>query len=128
MTTPVERALGGVGSVRSLRSMSMHGMSVVTLEFPYRHDMRRAETEVSAALEAVDLPARRRPGEVIRLRVVCATVITFAPLVLDDHTLHVLAWDGITLSQVEAYTGEVAVGPGNRVEFLIRRGWPGPTT
>lgn len=66
-----------------------------------------------------------RPGEVVRFRVVCATVITFCPLVLDDHTLHVLAWDGVTLSQVEPYTGPVSVGPGNRVEFLVRAGAAG---
>jgi HAE1 family hydrophobic/amphiphilic exporter-1 len=55
VTTPVEQRLASVSDVRYIRSRSMPGMSVVTLEFPYRYDMRQAMQGVQGALASLDL-------------------------------------------------------------------------
>ncbi len=65
-----------------------------------------------------------RPGEVIRLRCVNATIGTFYPLALDSHDLNLIANDGIALSALET-SDTVFMGPGNRVDLLIKAGAPG---
>lgn len=70
---------------------------------------------------------RARPGEVVRLRCVNATIGTFYPLALDDHELYLIANDGITLSEVET-SETVFIGPGNRADILIKAGAPGTYT
>lgn len=55
LSTPLERALAQVTGVRFVRSTSMPGMSLVTLEFPYGSDMVRAAQEASAQLAALQL-------------------------------------------------------------------------
>lgn len=62
-----------------------------------------------------------RPGEVFRLRCINATIGTFYPLALDDHELHWIANDGISLSELET-SDSVFAGPGNRVDVLVRAG------
>lgn len=70
---------------------------------------------------------RARPGEVVRLRCVNATIGTFYPLALDDHELYLIANDGITLSEVET-SDTVFIGPGNRADILVKAGAPGTYT
>jgi FtsP/CotA-like multicopper oxidase with cupredoxin domain len=70
---------------------------------------------------------RARPGEVVRLRCVNATIGTFYPLALDDHELYLIANDGITLCEVEP-SDTVFIGPGNRADILIKAGAPGTYT
>jgi FtsP/CotA-like multicopper oxidase with cupredoxin domain len=80
---------------------------------------------VNGQTEAPTLHAR--PGEVVRLRVVNGTVRGTFPLAVEDHELHILALDGITLPQVRSTArgeGET-LAAGNRVDLLIRAGAPG---
>lgn len=67
---------------------------------------------------------RARPGEVLRLRCVNATIGTPYPLALDDHDLYVVAFDGISLSETNVVSSTFT-SPGNRVDVLIRAGAPG---
>lgn len=67
---------------------------------------------------------KAKPGEVIRLRTVNATIGTFYPLALDDHNLYLIANDGISLSEVSEQS-EVFIGPGNRADILIKAQAPG---
>ncbi|MGC4105160.1 MAG: multicopper oxidase domain-containing protein [Thermomicrobiales bacterium] len=64
------------------------------------------------------------PGEVQRLRMLNAAEGKFMNLALDDHDLHVLAWDGLTMDAPETVS-EVFLSPANRVEALVRAGKPG---
>jgi FtsP/CotA-like multicopper oxidase with cupredoxin domain len=66
-----------------------------------------------------------RPGEVIRLRLVCATVITFVPLVVEGHDLHVVAYDGITLPELLTTSDPVSMSPANRTDVLLKAGAAG---
>lgn len=67
---------------------------------------------------------KARPGEVVRLRLLNATIGTFYPYSLDDHDLNLIAIDGISLSELET-SDTVLSGPGNRHEILIKAGAPG---
>jgi FtsP/CotA-like multicopper oxidase with cupredoxin domain len=64
------------------------------------------------------------PGEVQRWRMLNTGQGKFMSLRLQDHTLHVLAWDGLTLAAPEA-VDLVMMSQGNRVDVLVRAGRPG---
>ena len=59
VSKPIEEQMVSVKGVRSIRSTSQDGLSVVTLEFPYGTDMQRAQTDVQALLNVTQasLPA-----------------------------------------------------------------------
>jgi FtsP/CotA-like multicopper oxidase with cupredoxin domain len=65
-----------------------------------------------------------RPGEVIRLRCLNATIGTFYPLSLDSHDLNLIANDGISLAALETSSGAF-LGAGNRLDLLVRAGAAG---
>ena len=67
---------------------------------------------------------RARPGEVVRLRLINATIGTFYPYSLDGHDLNLIAIDGISLSELETFD-TILSGPGNRHDVLIKAGAPG---
>lgn len=52
VTTPLEHRLAGIGGVSFVRSTSMRGMSIITLELPYHADMAAAMRDVSAIVAA----------------------------------------------------------------------------
>jgi FtsP/CotA-like multicopper oxidase with cupredoxin domain len=64
------------------------------------------------------------PGEVQRWRVLNAAEGKFMSLKLQEHELHVLAWDGLTMPAPEP-AELVMMSAGNRVEFLVTAGKPG---
>ena len=64
------------------------------------------------------------PGEVQRWRLLNAAEGKYMSLKLQDHDMHQLAWDGLTLPAPEA-TDVVLLSSGNRVELLIKAGKPG---
>jgi FtsP/CotA-like multicopper oxidase with cupredoxin domain len=64
------------------------------------------------------------PGEVQRWRLLNAAEGKFMSLHLEQHDLHVLAWDGLTLAAPDP-TDVVMLSAGNRVELLVRAGAPG---
>ena len=64
------------------------------------------------------------PGEVQRWRLLNTGQGKFMSLRLQDHKLHVLAWDGLNLAAPEA-AELVMMSPGNRVEVLVKAGRPG---
>lgn len=55
LTNPLERALSELPNLRSLRSSSMEGMSLIILEFPYGYDPRAAVSDATAVAASVDL-------------------------------------------------------------------------
>jgi FtsP/CotA-like multicopper oxidase with cupredoxin domain len=67
---------------------------------------------------------RIRPGEVQRFRALNASVAWTHPLEVEGHTMHGLAFDGLTYPQVSDTQSE-RLAPGNRFDFLIRGGAPG---
>jgi FtsP/CotA-like multicopper oxidase with cupredoxin domain len=64
------------------------------------------------------------PGEVQRWRLLNTGQGKFMSLRLQDHKLHVLAWDGLNLAAPEAVE-LVMMSPGNRVEVLVKASQPG---
>ncbi len=64
------------------------------------------------------------PGEVQRWRLLNAAEGKFLSLALREHDLHVLAWDGLTLSEPDD-VDLVMMSAGNRVELLVKAGKPG---
>lgn len=63
------------------------------------------------------------PGEVVRLRVINATVRTEIPFFVDGHELTVVSRDGIAFAT--ATTEQVSLAAANRSDILIRGGAPG---
>lgn len=59
VSKPVEEQLVHVQGLRFIRSTSQDGVSIVTLEFPYGHDMQKALVDVQALMNIVQssLPA-----------------------------------------------------------------------
>ena len=59
ISKPIEEQLINVKGVRSVRSTSQDGFSIVTLEFPYGTDMQRAQTDIQSLMNVVQssLPA-----------------------------------------------------------------------
>ncbi len=59
ISKPLEEQLVHVPGLRFIRSSSQDGFSIVTLEFPYGHDMRKARTEVQSLLDvaSANMPA-----------------------------------------------------------------------
>ena len=59
ISKPIEEQLINVKGVRSVRSTSQDGFSIVTLEFPYGNDMQRAQTDIQSLMNVVQssLPA-----------------------------------------------------------------------
>ncbi len=64
------------------------------------------------------------PGEVQRWRLLNAAEGKFMSLALQDHDLHQLAWDGLTLAAPDP-SDLVLMSSGNRVELLVKAGRPG---
>lgn len=67
---------------------------------------------------------RMHPGEVQRWRLLNAAEGKFMSLALEDHDLHVLAWDGLTLPAPES-EDLVMLSAANRCDVLVRAGQPG---
>ncbi|MCE7869196.1 efflux RND transporter permease subunit [bacterium CPR1] len=59
VSKPLEEQLVHVPGLRFIRSSSQDGFSIVTLEFPYGHDMRKARVEVQSLLDvaSANMPA-----------------------------------------------------------------------
>lgn len=58
ISKPIEERMTDVRGVRYIRSTSQDGLSIVTLEYPYGTDIKKATTDVQAIMNAVqaDLP------------------------------------------------------------------------
>ena len=78
LTIPTETALAGVPDTKSFRSVSLFGLSVVTLQFKEGADAFKARTNVQQYLAAANLPTGLQPnlspdadalGEVLRYKV-----------------------------------------------------------
>lgn len=67
---------------------------------------------------------RMYPGEVQRWRLLNAAEGKFMSLRLESHDLHAIAWDGLTMSEPEAYK-DLMMAPSNRAEVLVKAGAPG---
>lgn len=65
-----------------------------------------------------------RPGEVQRWRVVQACHESNLRFALEEHTLHAIAYDGISAGQIEGMEN-MEIAPGQRVDFLVQAGEPG---
>ena len=64
------------------------------------------------------------PGEVQRWRLLNAAEGKFMSLKLQEHELHVLGWDGLTIPAPEGVE-LVLLSSGNRVDLLVKAGRPG---
>ncbi|MDR3690792.1 MAG: efflux RND transporter permease subunit [Fimbriimonas sp.] len=53
ISKPIEEQLINVKGVRSVRSTSQDGFSIVTLEFPYGTNMQRAQTDIQSLMNVV---------------------------------------------------------------------------
>ena len=61
------------------------------------------------------------PGEVQRWRILNGAQGKFMSLRLQDHDLHAIAWDGLTLDEPEVL-GDALVSGGNRLDVLVQAG------
>ncbi|MEM8548187.1 MAG: efflux RND transporter permease subunit, partial [Pseudomonadota bacterium] len=62
ITKPIEEAVGTLGGVRKVRSVSRTGQSDVTIEFNWGTDMNTASVDVREKLDILELPLEaRRP-------------------------------------------------------------------
>ena len=59
VSNPIEQQMVHIQGVKSIRSNSQSGFSIVTLEFPYGSDMQKALTDVQALMNVTqsNLPA-----------------------------------------------------------------------
>ena len=58
LSKPIEERMTDIRGVRYIRSTSQDGLSIVSLEFPYGTDMKKATTDVQSVMNAAqaDLP------------------------------------------------------------------------
>lgn len=66
ITEPVEQAVGVVGNLRKLKSVSRTGQSDVVLEFAWGTDMDQASLDVRDKLELLQLPLQVKPPVLLR--------------------------------------------------------------
>jgi HAE1 family hydrophobic/amphiphilic exporter-1 len=64
VTQPVEDAINGVQGIKSVRSTSSQGFSVVVVEFDLDADTEEAESDLRAALDGIQLPSQAKDPEV----------------------------------------------------------------
>ncbi len=83
ISKPIEERMTDIRGARYIRSTSQDGLSVVTLEFPYGSDMKKATTDVQSLMNAVqaDLPqtgANLKPSWVLPIDPLNLPVLTLA--------------------------------------------------
>ena len=63
-----------------------------------------------------------RPGEVQHWRFATMAHLQTYKLVLQDHQIQVVAWDGITADQISVFdeNDPLVIGPGSRVDILVK--------
>lgn len=98
ITKPIEERMVAIKNVRFIRSTSQEGFSIVSLEFPYGTDMRRALVDTQALMNVVqaDLPvtgANLKPSWVLPIDPLNIPVLTLS--VTGDKR-----WDPIRLRQL----------------------------
>jgi HAE1 family hydrophobic/amphiphilic exporter-1 len=97
ISKPIEERMVDINGVRFIRSSSQEGFSMVSLEFPYGTDMKKAEVEVVALMSVVqaDLPvtgANLKPSWVLLIDPLNLPVLTF--------NLRSDNWDPVSLRQL----------------------------
>ena len=83
VSKPIEEQMIAVKGVRSVRSTSQEGVSIVTLEFPYGTNMQRATTDVQALMNVTqgNLPstgANMKPSFVVPIDPLNLPVVSLA--------------------------------------------------
>lgn len=97
ISKPIEERMVDIRGVRFIRSSSQEGFSMVSLEFPYGTDMKRALVEVQALMNVVqaDLPvtgANLKPSWVLFIDPLNLPVLTF--------NLTARGWDPVRLREL----------------------------
>lgn len=67
ITEPIQQAVRVVDGLENVETSSFNGGAMVSLNFPMKYDMKKAEAEVSKALESVSQPADVEKPLVTRL-------------------------------------------------------------
>ncbi|MGE0201550.1 MAG: efflux RND transporter permease subunit [Candidatus Melainabacteria bacterium] len=98
ISKPIEERMVSIRNVRFIRSSSQDGQSIISLEFPYGTDMKRALVDVQALMNVVqaDLPvtgANLKPSWVIPIDPLNIPILTLA-LTGDER------WDQTSLRQL----------------------------
>lgn len=98
ISKPIEERMIAINHVRFIRSSSQEGYSMVSLEFPYGTDMKKALVEVQSLMNIVqaDLPvtgANLKPSWVVLIDPLNTPVLTFS-LTGDAR------WDAVRLRQL----------------------------
>ncbi len=98
ISKPIEERMVAIPKVRFIRSTSQDGFSMVSLEFPYGNDMKKAFSDVQALMTVVqaDLPvtgANLKPSWVLAIDPLNVPVLTLA-LTGDNR------WDAIKLREL----------------------------
>jgi HAE1 family hydrophobic/amphiphilic exporter-1 len=83
ISKPIEERMTDIRGVRYIRSTSQDGLSIVSLEFPYGSDIRRATTDVQSLMNAVqaDLPqtgANLKPSWVLPIDPLNIPILTLS--------------------------------------------------
>lgn len=97
ISKPIEERMVDIRGVRYIRSTSQEGFSMVSLEFPYGNDMKRALVETQALMNVVqaDLPvtgANLKPSWVLFIDPLNLPVLTF--------NLTAPGWDPVRLREL----------------------------
>ncbi len=97
ISKPIEERMVDIRGVRFIRSTSQEGLSIVSLEFPYGTDMKRAQVEIQTLMSVVqaDLPvtgANLKPSWVLLIDPLNLPVLTF--------NLTAPGWDPVRLREL----------------------------
>jgi preprotein translocase subunit SecF len=98
LSKPIEERMVAINGVRFIRSTSQDGFSIVSLEFPYGTDMKKALVDVQALMNVVqgDLPvtgANLKPSWVVLIDPLNIPVLTLS--ITGDKR-----WDPVSLRQL----------------------------
>ncbi len=132
ISKPIEERMVAIPHVRFIRSTSQAGFSMVSLEFPYGNDMKKAFSDIQALMTRVqaDLPvtgANMKPSWVLAIDPMNMPVLTLA-LTGDNR------WDAVRLRELaqnqiinrlksvpDVYTASVYGGKKRQLQILVDR-------
>lgn len=124
----VEGDFEGVPEIAAARERTLVLGEVVFDQFGMIEDFERVFPETATRFFSVNGQRRptitMRPGEVQRWRLLGGNYQNDMFLELEKHDLHVIAWDGLPLSNVETLKN-LLMAPGQRADVLVQAGAPG---
>jgi multidrug efflux pump subunit AcrB len=124
ITEPIQQAIRVVDGLEDVETNSFNGGSVVSLNFPIKYDMEKAEAEVSKALEGLSLPTGVEKPVVTRLSthslpIMSISLTSNSPNITEDMLRSSIQEDVVDRLKTIPGVKEVSVSGGGKAGYSI---------